>query len=146
MTMMIAKNDRWKAKDLREFPVSRWNGLAFRPDFTWNNSDEYAKEMDKNLRVIGYSEGKWLLQKDGCKSVLKFDHVALRTENKPRLMNNRELFEWMFDRRGVKMTPTGWISMIHQYPEKDADKPVQQGVKVRPNGTEYFVDPTIDLL
>lgn len=74
------------------------------------------------------------------------DYVAIQAENKPRRMNNRELFEWMLDRRGVKMTPTGWISMIHQYPEQDAETTVQQGVKVKPNGDEYFVDPTIDLL
>ena len=102
--------------------------------------------FNKDTMVIGYTEGRWVVTAGKSKTPVVIDYVGIHADNLQRRMNNLELFEWMFDRRGVKMTTTGWIFMIHQYPEKDDDKPVPQGVKVKPNGTEYFVEPTIDLL
>lgn len=148
--MMETTNKR-KTNGLRPYSVSRWNGQPFHPDYVWNEGNEYANEISKlpftkDTEVIGYTEGRWVVRSSKSKMPVVIDYVAIHADNLPRRMNNLELFEWMLDRRGVKLTTTGWISMIHQYQEQDADKPVQQGVKVKPNGAEYFVEPTIDLL
>lgn len=148
---MMATTNKRKTNGLRPYSVSRWNGQPFHPDYVWNDGDEYANEISKlpwgkDVKVIGYSECRWLVTSGSSKTPVKIDHVGIHADNLPRRMNNLELFEWMLDRRGVKLTTTGWISMIHQYQEQDADKPVHQGVKVKPNGAEYFVEPTIDLL
>lgn len=148
----MATMNKRNTNGLRPYSVSRWNGQPFHPDYVWNTGDEYANNItkllwSKDVKVIGFSDGKWLLVNGNYnKTPVKADYVAIHSDNLPRRMNNQELFEWMLDRRGVKLTTTGWISMIHQYQEQDADKPVQQGVKVKPNGDEYFVEPTIDLL
>ena len=147
----MPKTNKRKTNELRPYSVARWNGQPFHPDYVWNEGNVYANEISKlpfysDTEVIGYTEGRWVVRSSKSSMPVMIDYVAIQAENKPRRMNNRELFEWMLDRRGVKMTPTGWISMIHQYPEQDAETTVQQGVKVKPNGDEYFVDPTIDLL
>lgn len=148
--MATTRNER-KTNGLRPYSIARWNGQPFHPDYVWIAGDEYANNISKllwgkDVKVIGYSDGKWILVNGNSKTLVKVDYVAIHADNLPRRMNNHELFEWMLDHRGVKLTTTGWISMIHQYPVQDAEKPVQQGVKVKPNGAEYFIEPTIDLL
>jgi hypothetical protein len=54
--------------------------------------------------------------------------------------------DWLLEHKGVKITKTGWVSMIHQYQIKDENNYVEAGVLVRPNGSEELVQPTIDLL
>lgn len=138
----------YKTKDLRYFPVSHWDGKPFKADFYWNDGDETASEVDPELNVVGYSESKWILsfKTASRKRIIYASYVALKSENKPRLMTNGELMGWMLDRRGLKMTPSGWISTIHQYPAEAEDLQVDELIKVKPNGFKYFVSPTIDLL
>lgn len=138
----------YKTKELRYFPVSRWDGKPFKADFYWNDGDETANEVDPELNVVGYSEGKWILSFRSVDRTRKVraSYVALKCENKPRLMTNAELMGWMLDRRGLKMTPSGWVSMIHQYPAEAEDLQVDAKIKVKPEGFRDFVSPTIDLL
>jgi hypothetical protein len=74
------------------------------------------------------------------------DYVGIHADNLPRRMYNKELMEWLLEHKGVKITKTGWVSMIHQYQIKDENNYVEAGVLVRPNGSTELVQPTIDLL
>ena len=120
--MATTTNNR-KTNELRAYSVARWNGQPFHPDYVWNCGDEYANNLSKlvwskDVKVIGYSDGKWLLVNGSSKAPVKV----------------------------VKITKTGWVSMIHQYLIKDENNYVEAGVLVRPNGSTELVQPTIDLL
>jgi hypothetical protein len=148
---MTMTNKR-KTTELHPYSVARWNGQPFHPDYVWNAGNEYANEVtklpfSKDVRVIGYSDGKWILTSGTSKvTVVKVDYVGIHADNLPRRMFNRELMNWLLEHKGVKITKTGWVSMIHQYQIKDENDYVEAGVLVRPNGSTELVQPTIDLL
>lgn len=141
-----------KTNELHAYSVSRWNGQPFHPDYVWNCGDAYANEISKlpfgkDVKVIGYTEGKWVVSAGGkSKTPVMIDYVGIHADNLPRRMYNRELMEWLLEHKGVKITKTGWVSMIHQYQIKDENNYVEAGVLVRPNGSTELVQPTIDLL
>ena len=148
---MAATTNNRKTNELKPYSVARWNGQPFHPDYIWNCGDEYANNLSKllwskDVKVIGYSDGKWLLVNGSSKTPVKVDYVAIHADNLPRRMYNRELMEWLLEHKGVKITKTGWVSMIHQYLIKDENNYVEAGVLVRPNGSNQLVQPTIDLL
>lgn len=98
------------------------------------------------MKVIGYSDGKWLVTSGSSKTPVKIDFVGIHADNLPRRMFNRELMVWLLEHKGVKITKTGWVSMIHQYQIKDENNYVEAGVLVRPNGSTELIQPTVDLL
>lgn len=140
-----------KTTELHHYSVARWNGQTFHPDYVWNAGDEYANDISKlvwgkDVKVIGYADGKWLVTNGSSKTPVKIDFVGIHAENLPRRMFNRELMNWLLEHKGVKITKTGWVSMIHQYLIKDENNYVEAGVLVRPNGSNQLIQPTIDLL
>lgn len=148
--MATTTNNR-KTNELKPYSVARWNGLPFHPDYVWNCGDEYANNLSKllwskDVKVIGFSDGKWLLVNGTSKTPVKADYVGVHADNLPRRMTNRELMDWLLEHKGVKITKTGWVSMIHQYLIKDENNYVEAGVLVRPNGSNQLIQPTIDLL
>lgn len=46
----------------------------------------------------------------------------MATTTNKRKTNNRELIDWMLEHKGVKITKTGWVSMIHQYCDFHCDE------------------------
>ena len=147
---MTTTNKR-KTTELHHYSVARWNGQPFHPDYVWNAGNEYANEISKlpwgkDVKVIGYSDGKWLVTSSKSKTPVKIDFVGIHADNLPRRMFNRELMQWLLEHKGVKITKTGWVSMIHQYQIKAENDYVEAGVLVRPNGSTELLQPTIDLL
>lgn len=147
---MTTTNKR-KTTELHHYSVARWNGQPFHPDYVWNAGDEYANDVNKlpwskDVKVIGYSDGKWLVTNGSSKTPVKIDVVGIHADNLPRRMFNRELMMWLLEHKGVKITKTGWVSMIHQYQIKDENNYVEAGVLVRPNDSTELLQPTVDLL
>jgi hypothetical protein len=149
--MMATTTNKRKTNDLHPYSVARWNGQPFHPDYVWNIGNEYANEIsklpfNKDTMVIGYTEGRWVVTAGKSKIPVVIDYVGIHADNLPRRMYNKELMEWLLEHKGVKITKTGWVSMIHQYQIKDENNYVEAGVLVRPNGSTELVQPTIDLL
>lgn len=148
---MATTTNKRKTTELHHYSVARWNGQPFHPDYVWNAGDEYANNISKllwgkDVKVIGYSDGKWIVTNGNSKTPVKIDFVGIHADNLPSRMYNRELMNWLLEHKGVKITKTGWVSMIHQYQIKDENNYVEAGVLVRPNGSNELIQPTVDLL